>query len=244
MIDIYKLRKPVKQIIALGGGGFSDEPDNLKLDKYILAQSFKSKPKILFLPTAGKDSEDYIERFFNSYQNLNCIPAFLPLTKVKYSLSKLEKIILSNDIIFVGGGNPEFLIYTWIILGVDKILKKAWQKGIVLSGMSAGAMCWFKYGFSISDSEVLKKIKYLGFLEGSFCPHYNNNTIVKKKYKDLISKKIIPFGYGVEDGVALHFINNHLDKIVSSRPDSKAYFINKHLLKLTSKTINPLFLRD
>jgi dipeptidase E len=207
-----------------------------------LKQAKNTTPKILFLPTAGNDPEDYIERFYLSYQKLNCFPSHISLSKISCSISNLEKIILSNDIIFVGGGNPEFLIQTWNKFGVDKILKKAWLKGIVLSGMSAGAMCWFKYGFSSSYNDSLKKINCLGFLKGSFCPHYNSNNTLKNKYKDLLSKKIISNGYGVEDGVALHFINNRLAHIVSSRPDTKAYFICKPMFRLSSKTINPIFL--
>lgn len=111
------------QIIALGGGGFSDDPGNPLLDEYILKQSGKAKPKILFLPTAGGDHEDYIEKFYKAYKNLNCKPTHISLTRKKYSFERLQSSVLEQDVIFVGGGSPDFLCrygekQEWIKLSV------------------------------------------------------------------------------------------------------------------------------
>src|SRR5690242_6916605 len=94
--NIVKNVKP-SQIIALGGGGFSDDPNNPMLDEYILKQSGKAKPKILFLPTAGGDHEDYIEKFYNGYRSLNCKPSHISLTRQKFSYARLEASVLSQD---------------------------------------------------------------------------------------------------------------------------------------------------
>ena len=117
------------QIIALGGGGFSDEPDNPLLDEYILQQCGKTKPKVLFLPTAGGDHEDYIVKFYSAYKKLNCKPAHISLTKKNFSFTRLEETVLDQDIIFVGGGSPRFLMQVWRRNGMDRIIKKAWQHG-------------------------------------------------------------------------------------------------------------------
>lgn len=239
----------MKQIIALGGGGFSDlpggqadEPDNSLLDEYILQQSGKVKPKICFLPTAGGDPDDYIERFYRTYKRLNCTPSHLPLTKTKYSFEKLEEFILSQDIIFVGGGSTKYLIEIWKKLGMDGILKDAWKQGIILSGMSAGAMCWFKDGFTNPTGSIYRRLKCLGFLEGSFCPHFDKENQIRKIFRNLIKNKVISEGYGVEDGVALHFLDSELVYVVSSGKNAKAYYMKVEGLDVKMKIIKPVYL--
>ncbi len=230
------------QIIALGGGGFSDQPDNLMLDEYILLQANKAKPKILFLPTAGGDHEDYIAKFYRSFKKLNCIPTHLSLTKKTMSFKKLEALILSQDVIFVGGGSPRFLMQVWRKCGMDKIIKKAWKQGIVLSGMSAGAICWYEDGFKNPKDDVWRRIACLGFLEGSFCPHYDKRGELRTAYRKMISSNEIDAGYGVQDGVALHYIGTELKYIISSEADAKAYYVRKSGFRVTEKELKPTYL--
>jgi dipeptidase E len=230
------------QIIALGGGGFSDQPDNLMLDEYILLQANKAKPKILFLPTAGGDHEDYIAKFYRSFKKLNCIPTHLSLTKKNPAYQRLEKLVLSHDVIFVGGGSPRFLMQVWRKCGMDKIVKKAWKQGIVLSGMSAGAICWYEDGFKNPKDDVWRRIACLGFLEGSFCPHYDKRGELRAAYRKMISSGEIEAGYGVQDGVALHYIGTELKYIVSSEPDAKAFYVRKSGFRVTEKELKPAYL--
>jgi dipeptidase E len=225
------------QIIALGGGGFSDSPDNLLLDEYILAQSNKTKPKILFLPTAGGDHDDYIAKYYNAYRKLNCTPIHLSLSKKAFPYKRLEQIVLSQDIIFVGGGSPRFLMQVWRKLGMDKILKKAWQQGIILSGMSAGAICWYEDGFTNPKDDLWRRIGCLGFLEGSFCPHYDNRGELRKAYRKMISGSVISAGYGVQDGAALHYIGTELKRIITSVPGAHALYVKKSGFRVTEKEI-------
>jgi len=110
------------QIIALGGGGFSDQPDNLLLDEYILLQTNKAKPKILFLPTAGGDHPEYVEKYYRAFKKLNCKPSHLELSKKTYSYKYIERIVMSHDAVFVGGGSPRFLMQVWRKCGMDKII--------------------------------------------------------------------------------------------------------------------------
>ncbi|TKC18917.1 peptidase E [Robertmurraya kyonggiensis] len=210
----------MKQIIALGGGGFSMEPENPLLDTYILKQSNKERPKICFIPTASGDSEDYISRFYQFFEKMNCEPShlslFVPPTR------DLEGFILDKDIIYVGGGNTKNLVALWKEWGLDAILKKAWNQGIIIAGISAGAICWFEEGVTGSFGGM-DPIGALGFLKGSYCPHYDGEVDRQPAYRKLIEAKELSTGYGVDDGAALHFIDEELHQVVTSRPNAKAY---------------------
>lgn len=229
-------------IIALGGGGFSDQPDNLLLDEYLLLQTNKPKPKVLFLPTAGGDHEDYIAKFYKAYKKFKCIPTHLSLSKKAVPYKKLEQIVLSQDLIFVGGGSPKFLMQVWRKAGLDRIIKKAWKQGIILSGMSAGAICWFEDGFTNPKDDIWRRISCLGFLEGSYCPHYDKQAGLRTAYRKMISAREIDDGYGVQDGVALHFVGTELKYVVSSSPYAKAYSVKKTSFRVTEKEIKPSYL--
>jgi dipeptidase E len=230
------------QIIALGGGGFSDQPDNLLLDEYLLLQTNKAKPKVLFLPTAGGDHEDYIAKFYRAYKKFNCIPTHLSLSKKSIPFKKLENIVLSQDLIFVGGGSPKFLMQVWRKAGLDKIIKKAWKQGIILSGMSAGAICWYEDGYQNPKGNLWRRISCLGFLEGSFCPHYDKRGELRTAYRKMISSGEIDSGYGVQDGVALHYVGTELKYVVSSIPDAITYQVKKGSFRVTEKELKPTYL--
>ena len=230
------------QIIALGGGGFSDQPNNLLLDEYILLQTNKARPRVLFLPTAGGDHEEYIEKFYRAYKKFNCVPAHLALSKKTVPFKKLQHIVMSQDMIFTGGGSPAFLMQVWRKCGLDRILKKAWKEGIVLSGMSAGAICWFEDGFKNPKDDLWRRVKCLGFLEGSFCPHYDSQNELRKAYRKMIQSDEISSGYGVQDGVALHYIGAELKYTVSAIPGAKAVHVRKSGYRVTEKEIKPAFL--
>lgn len=220
-----------RQIIALGGGGFSDEPDNLFLDGYVLAQSPKSKPGICFIASAGGDAKDYIDRFYSSYRKLPCEPSHIELTKTKLPYDKLKTFLLSRDIIFIGGGSTAFLMSLFKKLRMKGILRAAWNKGVILSGMSAGAMCWFAEGFTNPSGNIFRRLRCLGFLEGSFCPHYNKGNQLRRVFRKMIRSGELSSGYGVEDGVALHFIQTKLSAVISSRADGKAFYIKENRIR-------------
>ncbi|MGE6752471.1 Type 1 glutamine amidotransferase-like domain-containing protein [Rossellomorea sp. NPDC071047] len=215
----------MKQIIAMGGGGFSMEPENLLLDQYIINQAGESKPKVCFLPTASGDAEGYIERFYNSFLSLQCTPSHLSLFKLP--TKDLEGFLLEKDIIYVGGGNTKSMLALWREWEVDSIIKKAWESGTILAGLSAGSICWFEEGITDSYGEELETIKGLGFLKGSHSPHYDGEEDRRTQFHSFIRKGILQAGYGVDDGAALHFIDESLYKVVSSRVHALAYRVEK-----------------
>ncbi len=211
----------MRQIIALGGGGFSMEPDNPLLDVYILEQSKKEKPKICFIPTASGDADNYITRFYQFFNQHRCEPSHLSLFNPP--TRDLESFILDKDIIYVGGGNTKNLLALWKEWGLDQILKKAWEQGILLAGISAGSICWFEEGVTDSFGDGLEKLTCLGFLKGSNCPHYDGETERRSAYQKLVQSGEIQGGIATDDGVAIHYIEHEVHTIVSSRPNAKAY---------------------
>lgn len=226
----------MKQIIALGGGGFSMEPENQLLDKYILHQSKKTSPNICFIPTASGDSDNYISRYYTFFKQQKCQPSHLSLFQPP--TRDLEGFLLEKDIIYVGGGNTRNLLILWKEWGLDVILKKAWEQGIVLTGLSAGSICWFEEGVTDSFGDQLESLKCLGFLKGSNCPHYDGELERRPSYHQLIAtKKMLP-GIAADDGVAIHFTDQEISQIVSSRPNAKAYkvYFDRNINEIELKT--------
>ncbi|WP_274310042.1 Type 1 glutamine amidotransferase-like domain-containing protein [Solibacillus daqui] len=214
----------MRQIIALGGGGFSMEPDNPLLDLYIIKQAKKANPKICFIPTASGDSDNYISRYYNFFNQQDCIPSHLSLFNPP--TRDLENFILEKDIVYVGGGNTKNLLTLWKEWGLDDILRKAWNQGVILAGLSAGSICWFEEGVTDSYGDGLEPIKCLGFLKGSNCPHYDGEIERRPAYHKLIESKNIQSGVATYDGVAIHYKEQEISKIVSSRPNAKAYNVS------------------
>jgi peptidase E len=226
-----------RQIFAMGGGGFSMEPENPLLDDYILNLEEKSNPKIAFIATASGDAQDYIDRFYASFETKKCTPSHLSL--FKGNQLALEDFILSQDIVYVGGGNTRSMLRLWKKWGLDTILKNAYQKGVILSGLSAGAICWFEEGLTDSIPGALSKLDCLGFLKGSNCPHFDGEVARQEAYKAKIVLGEMKPGIACDDGVGLHYVNEKLEAIVSSRAKGLAYeysFKEETLLELV---LNP-----
>lgn len=217
------------------------EPDNGILDNYLLNLVPKPQPKICFLGTASNDGQEYIDMFYKFFQKQQCIPTHLPLTDPP---KNLEEFVLKQDIIHVGGGNTKLIMQYWKKTGLDKIMRKAYDKGIILSGMSAGAICWFEDGFISGPNDSIKKLTCLGFLEGSFCPHYDERVKLRNAYQEVIVKKIIKPGYGVEDGAALHFVNEKLVRVVASQLNARAYNVIPEIVDVKETVYDAIYLGD
>jgi peptidase E len=214
-----------RHIIAMGGGGFSMEPDNLALDRYVLNQTTERIPKICFLPTATGDSDRYILNFYKAFSTLECRPSYLSLFQPP--TTDLEDYVLEKDVLYVGGGNTRSMLALWREWEMDKILRKAYDAGIILAGVSAGANCWFQQCSTDSVPGQLTMLPALGFLPGSFCPHYDAEADRRPSFQQLLREdKILP-GYAADDGAALHFVDENVFKAVSSRPSATVYHVSK-----------------
>ncbi len=218
---------------------FSMEPDNGLLDKYILNLVPKERPKICFLGTASNDGKEYREMFYKFFKNMQCEPSHLSLM---HPPGNIEAFIMDKDIIHVGGGNTNLIIDTWKKSGVDKIMKKAWEAGIILTGMSAGAICWFDDGITNPSAGKLTRLPCLGFINGSFCPHYYDRAELKEAFRKLILSGVLEEGYGAEDGAAIHFVDSEPIRIVTSRPGVTAYKVRKIRNKIVETPMPAMYL--
>ncbi|MBY6036773.1 peptidase E [Fictibacillus nanhaiensis] len=228
----------MKQIIAMGGGGFSMEPENKKLDRYILSQCKKEQPTICFIPTASGDAEGYIERFYHAFKTENCKPAHLSLFSPPHNI---EEFVSQQDIFYVGGGNTKNLLALWREWELDLLLKKAYEEGKILAGLSAGSLCWFEEG--VTDSfGPLRGLQCLGFLKGSHCPHYDGEEDRRPAFHKLI-REGLKAGYAADDGTALHFMDGELHHSVSSRENAKTYYVQLKNEEVVETVLRTHFLK-
>jgi dipeptidase E len=212
-----------RQIIALGGGGFSMEPENLALDRYILDQARVPKPAVAFVPTASGDSDNYVVRFYAAYGGLPCRPSHLPFFRRTLDL---RSYLLAQDVIYVGGGNTKSMLAVWREWSLPELLREAWEGGIILAGISAGAICWFEQGVTDSFADRLRALDCLGFLSGSCCPHYSGEADRRPAYHRLLHDGEIAPGFAIDDGAAIHFIDREVHGVIASRQGATAYRVS------------------
>jgi peptidase E len=206
------------KFVAMGGGGFSMEPENPLLDAYVLSKARIHKPKVCFIPTASGDSEGYIEKFYNAMSAFECTPCHLPLFRQK---KDWRETLASSDVLYIGGGNTRNMLAVWNAAGLVPHIRHAAESGVLLCGLSAGAICWFERGHTDS-SGTLGVMECLGLLKGSCSPHFDGETERRPSFLQLVSSGAMPAGYGLDDGAALYFEDSVMIEAISSRPSAKA----------------------
>ncbi|MDB9826864.1 peptidase E [Candidatus Pelagibacter sp.] len=215
------MEKITKKIIAIGGGGFTHESDDT-LDQFFLDQCSEKKIKLGFLATASKDDVKKISLFYKKFENKNLELSHFNLTQ---KIDGFSSWILNKDIIYVGGGNTSFMLDIWRKNSLDKIFKKAYENGIVIAGVSAGAGCWFDWILSDSVGPGLKPLKGISLISGSCTPHSSEEKRIKQ-FELNIKNGELPPGLAIDDGVAVLFIDGKPSEVYSSRKNHKAYFID------------------
>ena len=228
-----------RNIIAIGGGGFGGSPGQGIIEQYILNQTRKKRPKICFIPTATGDNEAYKVNFYSTFTKLNCEPTHLDFFK---RTPDLKKLILNQDVIFVGGGNTKSMLAVWKEWKLDKILKEAYRNGVVMSGVSAGAICWFQNGITDSWASELKIMPCLNFMRGTCCPHYDEEPERKPFVKNLLDRKKVKKIYAVDGGVALHIKNEENFKSVVFRKTKSSYAVSLERKNLIEKSFRKVIL--
>jgi peptidase E len=216
-------------IVAMGGGGFSMEPENPLLDDHVLALARQNRgrdrPRVCFVPTASGDSPSYIASFYIAFARrteASHLPLFMRTGE------DITTFLLEQDVIYVGGGNTENMLAIWRIHGVADALRAAWESGIVLTGLSAGSLCWFETGTTDSFGPALARLSGgLGLLSGSHAPHYDGEENRRPVYQRLVAEGVIPAGYAADDGAALVFRGTDLAEVVTSRPEARAYRVER-----------------
>ena len=213
-----------KQIICIGGGGFGRNPKQRIIENYILKQSDTANPNILFIPTASAEDKSYIVNFYSCFSGLDCNPSHINFFE---RTPRLEGVVNKADIIYVGGGNTKSMLAVWKEWKLDRLLKKAYNRGVVLSGVSAGAICWFETGVTDSWASNLNLIDCMGILKGSCCPHYNSEKDRRPSVHKFIKDKKVPSVYSIEDGAAIHFKDDKPYKNISFMEDAKVFMVDE-----------------
>jgi dipeptidase E len=231
------------QIIAMGGGGFTMEPDNPLLDRYVLEATGKERPKVCFVPTAAGDAAGYVDRFAEAFPEELCERTWLSLFSRK--IDDLAGFLAEQDLVYVGGGNTVNLLAVWRAQGLDKVLPEVLAAGTIFCGVSAGALCWFERGITDSYGPDLKPLTNgLGLLAGAFSPHYDSDWRRPDEFDDFVRAYGGP-ALAAEDGVALHFSDGELIRAVTSRPNAKAYRLEPAGANgVRSETIEPMYLGE
>ena len=172
------------------------------------------------MPTASGEPDHYVASFYTAFLKLGCRPSVLTFFK---RTPDLRSFLLNQDVIYVGGGNTKSLLAVWRDWGVIEILREAWQSGVVLTGVSAGAICWFEQGLTDSFSDDLRPLDCLGFLPGSCCPHFDGEAQRRPSYHKLLASGAIAAGVAIEDWSGVHFIGREIHKVIASKRGARAY---------------------
>lgn len=211
--------------------------------KYAATLTNKENPRICFLPTATGDATGYTMNWFESCADLPIRPfvqrSFINSYRQKISF---EEVFTSMDAILVGGGNTLNMLAIWKAQGIDIALRKAYEKGVVLGGGSAGSLCWFEHGTTDSRPTELTTVEGLGYIDGSHCPHYDSEMSRRPLYWSKIKSGEYKSGYACDDRAGIYFENEEVKQAVSIYDKSDSYFVNLVNGEIEEKVLSKIVL--
>jgi peptidase E len=209
-----------RRIVACGGM----ELYYPALTRYVLDLADRPRPKVLFLATASGDDPTYLLTFYQTLAGMACAPAHLSL--FDRTVADIAGLIRAQDVVMVGGGNTANMLAIWRLHGVEDALRSAYQNGTILTGWSAGCICWFEAGITDSFTPELGPLRDgVKLLKGSACPHYDSEERRRPVYAREVAAGLAP-GIALEDGVAARYEDERLVEIVSARPDGRAFRVD------------------
>ncbi|KOX03839.1 peptidase S51 dipeptidase E [Streptomyces sp. NRRL B-1140] len=208
--------------LALLGGGFSTDDDGL-LDDWVFGHARAVRPKVCFVPTASGDAPAYVEQFLTAFRSRDCEPSVLPLFRRELDDDALRTFLLSQDVVYVGGGNTANLLAIWRTHGVDRLLREAYDRGTLLCGISAGANCWAEGSHTDSFGPLTFLPDGLGLLAGSVCPHYDSEPGRRSSYRAAVATGSLGAGWALEDGVGALFADGRPAETVTRTPRAGVY---------------------
>ena len=222
--------KTTRKIVAIGGGELN-MLETADIDKRIIELTGKTRPKALFIPTASGEPDGYVETFEACYgKHFGCQTRVLKLIQNPPAFEEISALVLDSDLIYVGGGNTYRMMKIWRRLKLDTVLAEAASRGIVLSGLSAGAICWFKYGHSDSRSFSSRvawdyiRVSGLGFINAVYCPHYHHEAR-EDSFAEMIAKRG-GIGIACDNNAAIEIVGDRY-RVLTSAPNAKAYKLFK-----------------
>jgi len=217
--------------------------DGTLLDDYILSLLAGDRPRVCFLPTASGDADHYIVRFYRRFAP-HCDASHVSLFRRDQGTGGVEDDLaghlLSQQLIYVGGGNVLSMLGAWRAHGLDEVLRAAWRGGIVLCGPSAGSLCWFAQALSAFHGAP-RPVAGLGLLPYSNCVHYDAEPARRAEYHRAVREGMCG-GYAADDGVALHFRGTRLQRVVSSRAHAGAYRVTVEQGRIRERRLPVAFL--
>jgi peptidase E len=202
---------PERQIVAMGG-----TPDETLLE-YVLGLA--RGPRVLYVPTAGMEDATHTVAW---YERLAGRAVMTHLHFAPWPPADLKELALAQDVILVSGGSTANALAVWRTHGFDQVLREAWAEGVLLTGWSAGMICWFEHGVTDSFGPELAPLDCLGLLPGSACPHYDGEERRRPVYTQLVAAGF-PGGVAADNDVALHYVGRELRDVVASREGASAY---------------------
>jgi peptidase E len=193
---------------------------------YLLELAGKPRARVCFVPTATGDSPATLVAMYARFPAARAERSHLEL--FSRTVRDIRALLLDQDIIYVGGGNTVNLLAVWRAHGVDRVMREAWEKGVILTGGSAGSLCWFECGTTDSFDlyELARLDDGLGFLPGSHCPHYDGEPQRRPFYHSLIASGF-PGGIAIDDDAAVLYNGVDVAEVVSARAGATAYRVEK-----------------
>jgi dipeptidase E len=215
-----KSQAKTKKIFIYGAGIIS------QFLPYIKSLTGKTNPRMCLLPTALADNPFAINTWYEQCSHLG-VQGFAQRMFISSYEQKqsFEEVLLSMDAILVSGGNTLNMMAIWKAQGVDLVLRKAWENGIILSGGSAGSLCWFEHGTTDSRPQEITTVECLGFIEGSHCPHYDSEKTRRPLYHAYIREEKFKPGYACDDRAAILFHDQAVHKVIALNDESNAYYV-------------------
>ena len=210
-----------KQLLIYGSGRHT-----VPFLRYIAKATGKENPNMCFIPAASGEDQAYIDSFYEVCSQINVVPHVMSVWINSYDQKEtFDELISKMDAIVVGGGNTLNMLAIWKAQGIDIALKKAYNKGVVMGGGSAGSLCWFNGGTTDSRPKELSIVKGMGFINKSHCPHYNSEPYRRPLYHNNILSGKLSAGYACDDRSAIHFIDGEVHTSVSLDLENNAYYV-------------------
>jgi peptidase E len=210
-----------RRILAMGGGGFTMQEACPALDRLVLTLTGKPVPRICFLPTASGDGREQTTRFYERFSTWPCQPSILSLFHLgRDRIVDPAAHLLAQDAVYVGGGSMRNMLAVWREHGLDEAMRQAWERGVVLAGLSAGAMCWFEGGVTMSGGAP-RPAPGMHLLDGSMSVHLDGEPERLPAYRRAVAAGALPDGYAVDDCAALLFAGTRLRACVASRAGAR-----------------------
>lgn len=187
--------------------------------RFLVELTGRERPGVLYIGTASAEDPSAALRVYDQFGGMAEVSRleFFP-----WPPEDLRSVVLDPDLIVVGGGNSGNMLAIWRLHGVDELLREALDSSVLLAGSSAGGICWFEAGVTDSFGPQLEQMDCLGFLPGSFCPHYDDEELRRPRYHELVRAGLAP-GYAADAGVGLHFVDGELREVVACEEGSRAY---------------------